>query len=506
MARKPHTDKQVRPLGGYLNAGPWAIDRRYALQAQLERLATDNEAGLLLSMSEDDVVRAALKETNGFTTYVNPDKTEVSSLDMDASDRIQPGAVAIIPIHGVMLKSCPNWWQHYGFTSTARATRDVALAAEDERVARIIINAYTPGGMVYGADQLNATIQRAKEMKPVDAYVSDLCASAGVFAIAHATSINLSSRTAEIGSIGTMTTVINDEKYWEEWGIQFIDVYASDSTDKNAAYTEAADGKPKKLVAELDKFNAVFTSTVTDGRAGKLSKKEDVLTGKMYMGEEAIRVGLADAFATLDDMLASTAQEVDTSDTVPDPDTNTNAQQHPKTMSKLSLLSAFTAALAGIFANKEEPTQQEMANANNALTTEGFKRMKLVTDKEAEGLADVQALQARAEQLQNQLTAVTTERDNLQATNATQATDLANATGTLQKLSTGLKAIAEKHKLEAKEGQSLEEAVVEAAATWAEGDGAKHTAGASGTDNKKELTGSLKAAAAAGIPVGEAKA
>jgi ClpP class serine protease len=496
MRPSAHTQKSTAPkVAGHAFAGAWAIDTRFPLKAAMLQLP-ETVPQAYADDSLQQVIKA-LKDTDGFTTYLNPDNTEVSSLDGDANDRILPGAIAVVPIHGVMLKACPSWYQFYGFTSTARATADIAKAAADERIAKVVVNVYTPGGMVYGADALAQTVKAAAAIKRVDTHVSDLCASAGLFGIAHSTSINLSSRTTEMGSIGTMTTVMNDDKFWEDYGITMVKVFASDSTEKNAAYTEAAAGKPKKMVAHLDELNSVFTSTVAEGRAGKLSKKEDVMTGKMYVGQAAIDAGLADGYATLEETIALARTEADAADQVPAPE----QRNTPNPMSVLNKLAAFAASLTSIFAKTDAPTAQELENANTALKAEGITGMQLVTAAQAEGLANVQALQQQLADAQTASAALTTERDNAASALAAEQAAHQTAQASLTELNTGLQALATEHSITAAEGQSLEQTVLAKAKEWAAQTPAAHAGGRKAAEDKPtgKLTGSQKAAQAAGI-------
>jgi ClpP class serine protease len=467
MPQKPHTASQHPATPGMaLTTGLWAIDRRFPLESALQQLATGRELHAM-SDDSDDAMKMALRDTDGFTTYVNPDGTEVSSLDGDMDTRIMPGAIAVVPIHGVMLKSCPNWYQFYGFTSTARATADVAKAAGDDRVKGIILNVYTPGGMVYGADALSQVVKDAASKKPTITHVSDLCASAGVFACAHSTAINLGSRTAEMGSIGTMTTVVNDDEYWHQMGIKWVTVFATDSTEKNAAYFEAADGKPEKLQAHLDAINAVFLGAVREGRGAKLSGDE-ALTGAMFVGQQAIEAGLADGYATLEETIALARTEADAADQVPDP--NKEQRQQPQAMSFLTKLAALAISIkTALFADgAEAPTAEQLAQANSAFKAEGITGVQLVTDEQA-------AAAAQATALQEQLATAQARATELEAQLATAQEQHTTAQATLATLNTELEAIATEHNITAAEGSTVPATVVAMAKQWAAGTSATHT-------------------------------
>lgn len=500
MPRNKHIAHRSAPQGAALFAGVWAIDPRFPLKARLQNL--DQQISTPLAEDDDQYIRE-MKATNGFTSYVNPDGTEVSSLDREAGELIQPGAIAVIPIHGVMLKSCPDWYQYYGFTSTARATTDISNAAADDRVTSIVLNVYTPGGMVYGAEALSEAVKAAATAKTVTTHVSDLCASAGVFGTAHSTSILLSGRTTEMGSIGTMASVVNDDEFWKEYGIEWIDVYASDSTEKNAAYNEAREGKTAKMVANLDAFNAVFLATVREGRAGKLADPEP-LTGAMYVGEAAIAAGLADGYASIEQIIQMARQQADQADNVPQPQN----RKQPNAMSVTAKLAAIASAITAFFTNKETPSAEEIAQFNATIKTDGITGATLVTNDVVTAAARVPALEAELATAQQEAQRITAERDQALATATNAQAALATAQAATTEITGALEAIATEHAIEAAEGSTVAQTVLAKAKEWAKLPAATHAGGTRNSDPKTapKESKSIQAARDAGIKIPEQQA
>lgn len=475
MPRSAHTPKERSAKAGHLLAGLWAIDPRISIPDVFAQLADVPAMFTEQGDTYHEAYLRALRETNGFTTYVNPDGSEVSSLDQDAKDRILPGAIAVVPIHGVMVRSCPDWWQYYGMTSTARATRDVAAAIANPNVARIIMSVYSPGGMVYGTEQLSETIRTST--KPIDANVVDLSASASYFAIVHCKAINLSGKATEVGSIGTMSTVINDDEYWNSMGIKWVEVYASASTEKNATYNEAAAGNTTKMVAYLDAHNANFLNAV---KAARKSVADDALTGKMFVGQAAIAAGLADGYATLQETIALAAQQVAADDQVPDP--TKPAQQTRPNMNVMQLLAAFAASVKVLFAKVEAPSAEELTIANAALSTEGITGLRLVTADQAKELGNLDQLKKDLTAAQASVTTLTQERDNAVNATATEKTAREAAEASVKAHTDAITAFATEHKLEAAEGKDLTTTVLEAAKQWGSQEGGAH-AGKGKTDD-----------------------
>ena len=492
MKRSTNTGNPT-PIG--MGATPWAVLERFPLAAALDQF--HKAAAQHTTAPRGDYYTDLLKSTGGFTSYINPDGTQVSCLDKDYRQNIQPGAVALVPLHGLMYKSAPDWAQIYDVVNTGRVQRDVEMAAADERVSAIVVHASTPGGMVYGVEGLSNAIKRAAATKPVHTYVDDLIASAGVFATAHSTSIVLGGGATEVGSIGTMTVVVNDDEMWAKYGIEWIDVYATASTEKNKAFEEARQGKPEKLIAEqLDPLNNIFLATVRAGRGPKLQETEEgPLNGRMYVGMSAVQVGLADSIATLNETIAL-ARAGATPTT-------------PTTMSKMSKLAAFVASVTQYFVDKAAPTAEEISEANQALATEGIAGVQLVVSEQATATAELQQQLATATQerstaqadvarLTGELATAIQERDAVQAQLATAQQ---NSTATNTTLATTL----QEHSVPVPEGRTELEVAVATLKAWAGLPGAKHAGSERQGDAKgtadEELYPSLAAARNSGIKV-----
>lgn len=203
------------------------------------------------------------------------------------------GEVLILPISSVMMKadSC-------GSMGTASMVSIIESANNDSTIASIVLKMDTPGGTVDGTEALATAVQNSS--KPVVTWAEMMC-SAGYWVGSSADEIILSGETANAGSIGTMVKLTDMRGLQEARGVKERIIFASRSADKNKASLDALDGKPEALITEyLDPMNNVFLNAVQHNRSGKINtKKEDVLTGKVYFGSNAVKVGLADKIASL---------------------------------------------------------------------------------------------------------------------------------------------------------------------------------------------------------------
>lgn len=217
--------------------------------------------------------------------FFDDEPAPVASLVPQASG----GAVMVIPVAGPVMK-----YDFCGSAGTQSMMAALQQAQTDPAISAIVLSIDSPGGTVSGTEQFANAIKNSK--KPVVAYVNDLTASAAYWLASQTSEIIISGETAMVGSIGTMATLrkAKDEGY--------MTVYASKSTRKNKAYSDAMAGDTDSFVKNvLDPLNEVFINSVLTARGEKIDlAKEDVTEGDVYYGSKAIKVGLADRIGTLD--------------------------------------------------------------------------------------------------------------------------------------------------------------------------------------------------------------
>jgi ClpP class serine protease len=104
------------------------------------------------------------------------------------------------------------------------------------------------------------------------------------------------------GSIGTMTTLINDNKFMESLGIELTDIYATKATHKNNDSREALKGNFEPVIEKLDALNELFHNSISKNR-GIAITETDVFNGSDFLTKRAIELGLCDQIGTLEDAL-----------------------------------------------------------------------------------------------------------------------------------------------------------------------------------------------------------
>lgn len=273
----------------------WLID-----PAAAQQLAPHVPA-ILKGETSDLVVTSGMEVQAGKNdnfAYIPPDGTLKWG---QYTDVLPKGSIAVFYLKGVMMGDS----QYCGPEGTFSIASRLKNAQANPNIVGAIIVANSPGGQLSGTEQLAKAINDFG--KPTASVVQGMAASACYFAISQTDKIFLSGRSSMLGSIGTMIAFMDDTKRLESKGTVLHEIYATESTEKNKDFSEARKGNYNLLVQNtLDPANKIFHEAVIHGRGTKLDQSKDskVLKGCTYMGQDAIDVGLADAFGDMEDAIA----------------------------------------------------------------------------------------------------------------------------------------------------------------------------------------------------------
>lgn len=215
-----------------------------------------------------------------------------------------PG-IAVIPIHGTLVRRAIGLDAASGLTSYTRIAADLDAALAAPEVAGILLDIDSPGGEAGGVFELAARIREATARKPVWAHAGDSAFSAG-YALACAAQRVTLSTTGGVGSIGVIALHIDQSVRNAQNGLSVTALYAgahkNDATPHAPLTPQATDA----LQTEIDRLYALFVAHVAAMR-GLDANAVRATEAALYFGEDALAAGLADGVASLDTTLADFA-------------------------------------------------------------------------------------------------------------------------------------------------------------------------------------------------------
>jgi len=212
------------------------------------------------------------------------------------------GKVGVVSLTGSLMK----FESSLGGTSTVEARRQIRAMANDQSVERIVLRIDSPGGTVSGTEALGSDIRKANQMKPVDAIIEDMGASAAYWLASQARSISATPGSL-VGSLGVIGTIRDTSEAANKLGVK-VHVIRTGKFKGGAVDGEKVDAH---FLAEMQKLaehaNGLFMSAVAQGRKMEVGKAQALFDGRVFPAEEAVGLGLVDRVEDLDDFFLRVA-------------------------------------------------------------------------------------------------------------------------------------------------------------------------------------------------------
>lgn len=203
------------------------------------------------------------------------------------------GRIGLISIADVITHR--SWWG----ISTTQVARELRAFAADPSIKVIILDIDSPGGTVSGVEELAREIHAAREHKPIVAVANSMAASAAYWLASQASDVVVTP-TGQVGSIGVYAGHADYSQAFEKMGIKVTLVHAGRYKVEGNPFQPLDDEARAELQRSVDEYYRMFVSAVERGR-GELS--EDVMQGRMYSAEQALKHRLVDRVATLDETI-----------------------------------------------------------------------------------------------------------------------------------------------------------------------------------------------------------
>lgn len=251
-----------------------------------------------------DVILAVLGPRVGLADLAAPVGFSPPARDASA----QTPKIAVIPIHGTLVRRTVGLEAESGLTSYAGLAAQLDAALASPEVAAILLDVDSPGGESGGVFDLADRIRAASQIKPVWAVANDMAFSAA-YALASAASKVFVSRTGGVGSIGVIAMHVDQSEKDVQDGVRYTAVFAGDRKNDLNPHEPISSEAHAFLKAEVNRIYGMFVETVARNRGIDPSTVRDTEAG-LFFGQAAVAIGLADAIGTLDDALAQLVESV----------------------------------------------------------------------------------------------------------------------------------------------------------------------------------------------------
>jgi ClpP class serine protease len=222
----------------------------------------------------------------------------VSERGNQTPEKAPQDSIAIITINGAITKQD----QDCGPAGMATKSNILQRCYANSNIKGIVLDIESGGGSTNAMFLMNETL--AQKNKPVVGFANDMAGSAAYGILSGCDIAVANNSLSQIGCIGTIGTIIDYSKQLQQQGINLIEVYASQSTDKNNEFREALKGNLKPLQEKIDIVNNAFINLVKANRGSRLIGDEKAWnTGKTFFAPEAKKIGLIDEIDSFSNIL-----------------------------------------------------------------------------------------------------------------------------------------------------------------------------------------------------------
>lgn len=221
------------------------------------------------------------------------------------------GMVQVIPVYGTVTQRADILFDMIGGATTEVISRSFDSAMNNPAVDAVVLDIDSPGGSVYGVDELAAKIREGRAIKPVYAIANSLMASAAYY-IGSAASEVWVTPGGEVGSIGTLVVHADYSGQLENEGVKVTIIKAGDRKAEANPYEPLSDKAKANLQGTVDDYYAKFVNAVAVNRGVTVKDAASERFGKglVFRAEEAAKRGIVDRVGTYDSLIAHVARKI----------------------------------------------------------------------------------------------------------------------------------------------------------------------------------------------------
>lgn len=185
----------------------------------------------------------------------------------------------------------------------------IRKARLDKSIKAVVFRINSGGGSALASENIWRELALTKKAKPVIVSFGDVAASGGYYIAAAGDSIFCQPNTIT-GSIGVFGLLPNMEKFFnDKLGVTFDGVKTAELANTGAVYRPLNETEKRIIQSGVERTYQQFKQRVADGRKKDTAFVETIAQGRVWSGQDALRLGLVDGFGGLDRAISAAAKK-----------------------------------------------------------------------------------------------------------------------------------------------------------------------------------------------------
>ena len=235
--------------------------------------------------------------------------SEYASCLMPDAKRLSAPKVAIVYANGEIVDG-EGTDKIYGYT----LSKTIRKVADDDDIKAVVLRVNSPGGSALASDIIWREVEQLKAKKPVIVSMGSYAASGGYYISAPADAIvtNRTTLTGSIGVFGMIPSFGNALK--KNLGVTIDGVKSSKNAGMADGFNALTNTQYASMMQGVDRVYDRFTSIVAQGRNLTQERVFEIAEGRVWSGEQAQKIGLADTCGGLNAALVIAVDKAELGD------------------------------------------------------------------------------------------------------------------------------------------------------------------------------------------------
>ncbi len=192
-------------------------------------------------------------------------------------------------------------------TSSEDVVRQIKKYRDDKSIKGILLRVESPGGAVVPSQEMYEEVKKTRETKPVVVSMGSLAASGGYYVSCGATRL-VANRGTLTGSIGVIGEFLQLHEAMNKLGIGVKTIKSGKLKDAGSSTKKMSEEAEKYFQSLMDDVHEQFITVVERERRLKHSEAVEIADGRVFTGEQAVKMGLVDTLGTFEEAVKIAAE------------------------------------------------------------------------------------------------------------------------------------------------------------------------------------------------------
>ncbi len=192
-------------------------------------------------------------------------------------------------------------------TSSEDVVRQIKKYRDDKSIKGILLRVESPGGAVVPSQEMYEEVKKTRETKPVVVSMGSVAASGGYYVSCGATRL-VANRGTLTGSIGVIGEFLQLHEAMSKLGIGVKTIKSGKLKDAGSNTKKMSEEAEKYFQSLMDDVHEQFIAVVERERRLKHSEAVEIADGRVFTGEQAVKMGLVDTLGTFEEAVKIAAE------------------------------------------------------------------------------------------------------------------------------------------------------------------------------------------------------